>query len=359
LLLAPKSGILTKMSERDKDFAAIYQTHTLEFFKKNLLPERFETALKTYKILSSRKHHDRNPFDFALLLQEQYETQLALKLLNITASDNPSHLPEINRVLPPRTLITVNENIPLIVEVMGPPSIGKTSLIERSQTNIDFYYRPEIIARAKSKFRDYIKRSEEQLIKQDPPLAFEGYKKILNDEIFEVIKLMNNGKSKVEPIVADRWLIDANIFGRAFYALGKLGVGVPRHYRSYASPLDQTEEILGTPFEEDVYSPRDLTRNEYDFQYALIMCLAAPKTSTERGYSGNTDKFISTEDLPNLYEQYLRIHCEMLFHRRPFTYACVDLSSNDKNANQLKFNQILKTTLDFYNRNKQYDYQFE
>lgn len=68
---------------------------------------------------------------------------------------------------------------------------------------------------------------------------------------------------------------------------------------------------------------------------ALILCLAPPNISRERG---SKKRFLNT-----LYEQYLRFHYEMINYQklsgnpRPITYVCLDFSgSPEENYTLLK-----------------------
>src|SRR5688572_10352183 len=99
------------------------------FYKENLESARYQHALESYEKIKLELGQSRAPITLGILLDEQYETQVALKLLRVTSNSSPAEVPGIDQVFPPGMLISGERRSPLVIVIMGPPALGKTTLI--------------------------------------------------------------------------------------------------------------------------------------------------------------------------------------------------------------------------------------
>lgn len=324
-------------------FKGLYNSK--EFYQQHLDRRRYITALTAYEKITSEIGENTSPITLGILLDEQYQTQLTLSLIRATSNTPPSEIVGVNQIHPPRTLRTRSSRAPVVLEIMGPPALGKTTLI----TNTSKLYEPhlsvheEVAQRAKPSegdpgFSMFLRQTD----------LYEANKLTMNDNLFLELINARGKKEPVRPTLADRWLIDNSIFGLARFLHGDIYMA--REHGLYAHPLSNLDEILNY-YEEDkkteFYGLGD--ENPWFIQYGIINCLAAPDVSLKRTPpQEEKHKVITPEFLPTLYEQYLRFHAEMLQHSRPFLYAALDLSQESEHENQTNFNTVVSKMIDFY-----------
>jgi len=153
-------------------------------------------------------------------------------------------------------------------------------------------------------------------------------------EIIEVFSLGQTAEkylripdSEERPIVFDRGELDIVAFTQANFILGRIEGG--RYYRMI--------NFFRIPFS---FRP-----DRVESQKALIICLVPPGVSLERGEpQDKPGRFMNPEFLGTLYEQYLRLHWELLTGYRPFYYACLDSTGAPK-ENQRLFTETLDEIL--------------
>lgn len=248
-----------------------------------LSSERYQASLNTLGLMVGKSFRVEDETRH-LLFSEQLATQRALQALGATVNTPPSKLPLINEIISPSSE-WLSKGI-TVVEIGGMPRAGKTSFV--SSLN------PE--------------------------------KFIISEERYRTIKELLTARARLpnlkisypeeKPIVFDRWQFDLLPFARANFILGRISGS--RFWK-----ISQSYQIPPAPIQQK------------EIQMAFILCLVHPSFSLSRaGQHDKSGRFINSQFLSVFYEQYLRLHQEIISGNRSFYYACLDLSNQDTDTNQ-------------------------
>lgn len=271
-----------------------------------LSPERYQSSLHAFGKMAEAGFEVDGPTRH-LLLSEQLATQKALEALGATRNTPPSELPRINEILPPTIKFPPRRRKE--IEIAGIPRSGKTTFLSGLDSK-----------RFKIIFEKYLAAKKLLDSTDEQPLNW-----------YELVAVFGHGMAAEEylripstlkkPIIIERGQFDVVPFTQANFLLGRIeGEGYWTIVRFFQMPLS-------------------FTPNQTESQKALILCLIPPQTSFER--RDKTGRFMNLEFLGALYEQYLRLHHQLITGYRPFYYVCLDLSNGGLEENQ----KIMQKTL--------------
>jgi hypothetical protein len=299
---------------------------------KYLSEKRMNEATSAIEQMKAQKLKiDKSTIPYLLL--EEYKTQQSLNELNVTTLTSPSDIPFINELLPQETKI--DKTKPLLIEVIGTPLTGKTSLIAGGIRYAQPPYYPiiEVVKYAKGIVPKLDLLSllitklglksgidiHKEMFGIDKSVDFELTKLLLNFNVFDVLDKMAGNKMAQSPVVLDRWYLDQKIFARARFLSGKLSVA---GYKPICAPNKQIDSFV-QGFSQF-------------YNHVVINCLNIPAESMSHAKrQGDT---INQNSLEIIYQQYLRAHQEIItLENRSFAYKALDLSGKSIEQNQQIF----------------------
>lgn len=254
-----------------------------------------------------------------LFLEEEFKTQNSLRDLGIQKETTPSQVPHTGTILMAPELIP-DLRIPYAVEVLGMPRAGKTSLINRYL--IDLWQRKErhkvtlVNEGARS-----IKEEYGDLRYSDPfsysmlggTASFVGY-----------IEKLQNVNQGMRVMISDRGQIDRSVFRRTLFSQGHVDPKLMANEDEFRHGLENTPVQMG----------------------GVILLMTRPETSLIR--SKKVGPVANMEFLPLLYEQYWRLHNEILKGRVPYRiYTCID-GEKDQEGVYERFKYAMDTALNIH-----------
>lgn len=290
-----------------------------------LSPERYNASLKALVKFKEETWQRKKeivyftPYDKQIMLDEQCATQQALNKLGLTQSNPPSEIPYIN------SLITSEYDFPpnaqLVVSIIGMPKSGKSTTLETCYENTQLGENYHI-------FRETVRKIEADLEAKNKELDYEEiytqqYK--WSKKVWEQIR---KGTPTQDVIIERDWTDIA--FLRANLLHGRV---CPKFYKN-------AERQFAKNFDKKLPA------------HLIINCLTPPnialgrETEIKPYYRVMNWLFLNT-----LYEQYLRFHYEAInFNKfwgipRPFTYTCLDSSSEDVGENIRLIEKTINWTL--------------
>lgn len=282
-----------------------------------LSKERYNRALTSLVHLRQNEIGNRED-SFQPLLDQHYLTQKALEGLGIKGSSiSLATLPRINTVVRP----VGGSNEPkaaTIIEILGMPRTGKTTLIINAKKKFD------------------LKVVEEQWRYIKGMLDRQGiYDFGIHEEIklgrssgvfLKILEKMETNKN-VKSLLLDRGGMDAMVFLRAGFLSGKVSYEVFK--------VDEPFFRLPLTFNPD----------QSGFNQALILCLVPPEISLKReGPRKRPGRIMNQEFLSALYDQYLRFYYELLTTPHCNAFACLDLDKGIK-SNKALFDKTIEEIL--------------
>lgn len=233
-----------------------------------------------------------------IFFEEEYRTQSALRELGVEDDKSPSEIPKVGRLLM-RPEAIPSLRIPYAVEVLGMPHTGKTTLINlylnelwrRNERNKVTFV--EEGAKAAKKYLDTRESDPFTYSLLCGNMNFVGYLSALKDV-----------KSGMRMVVSERGQIDRRIFRRALFSCGDVSPNVMKAEDEFMNNLENAPIQIG----------------------AVIILMARPQISFSRGKPGPVTNM---EFLPKLYEQYWRLHKEILNGDLDWrVYACIDVEDD-------------------------------
>jgi hypothetical protein len=214
-------------------------------------------------------------------LDQQYLTQKALGELSIDSSTPPSNIPKADRIL------MIPEKIeglrrPYAVEVLGMPGSGKTTCINR--------YLEELWSRQKRHLVAFVDEGARKLKEQYGDLRYSDpftFSMMAGSTTFAG-HYMQAIAENTHVIVADRGQIDRRVFRRFLFTQGHVHPGIMEDEAQFIYGLENTPvQICG-----------------------IINFLVRPDVSIQR--IKKEGPVVNMRVLPQLYEQYLRLHSELI-----------------------------------------------
>jgi hypothetical protein len=256
---------------------------------------RYNEALES----SANYEGDINQPWLQIFLDEEFRTQEALRNLDATKETPPSQIPEINRIhINPKLLSGLPANF--IVEFLGMPRAGKTTVIQACQTTLGNSFQG--LEEGTKRLVDW-----QSKYKYDDPFLYHVYTSIETMRLFDIAKQTPPGRIFLQ----DRGLVDRKIFRRSLFIAGQ------------ADPSAIKEEA-------DIFKMYPFTP-PYGLGF-VILCLVRPDIAIFR--DGPRDKqgsIINKQFLGTLYEQYLRFHEEVLSQKRYYpAYLAIDMEQDSE-----------------------------
>lgn len=255
-----------------------------------------------------------------VFLDREYQTQTALNELGIKETTSPSEVPHVGTILMDPELIP-GLRVPYAVEVLGMPHAGKTMMINRYLEELWTRKQRHQVALVTEGAASIIGKYGE-LRYSDPSLyaelagirTFTGYFKSLKD--------INLG---VRVLLSDRGQVDRRVWRRAYSMQGKVNPEIMLWEGDYIEDFESTPVQVG----------------------AIIMLMVRPEESI--GREGKTGPITNIGVLSLLYEQYWRLHWEILQGEVPYrVYTCIDAEKDSEEVYQ-RFRYAVDTALNVHN----------
>jgi len=255
-----------------------------------------------------------------IFLDEAYRTQLALQQLGIKESTHPSDVPHTGTILMAPELVE-NLRVPYAVEVLGMPHAGKSTLINR--------YLKELWSRKE--------RHKVALVEEGARTVKNQYRDLRYSNPFQYallggmstftsyINSLKNINSGMKMIISDRGQIDRRVFRRALFSRGDVNPKIMLDEKDFAYRLENTPVQIG----------------------GVIMLMIRREESMKR--SKTVGPVTNTDSLLRLYEQYWRLHQEIIEGEIPFRiYTCIDAEGNKEDVYK-RFKYAMDSALNIHN----------
>ena len=254
-----------------------------------------------------------------IFFEQEYVTQLALDSLGVRETSSPSEVSKVG------SLFMAPESIPGLrapyaVEVLGMPGAGKTTMINRYLGEL--WQRKE---RSKVAFVDEgvksIKGEYGDLRYSDPF----SYSLLGGTATFvDYIGALKNVNSGMRMIVSDRDQIDRRTFRRALFSRGDVSPAIMEDEGQFIHGLENTPvQVCG-----------------------IVMLMIRPEKTLER--VNKVGPVTNNDFLTRLYEQYWRLHQEMLHGEISYrVYTCINAEENEENVYE-RFKYALDTMLNIH-----------
>ncbi len=269
-----------------------------------------------------------------------------------------STLPYINARGVPKSWEDYDANS-LMIEVVGPPGVGKTSIIKRYFEEQGFM--PEYFISERTKLAEEAARYPQAtalLKKYEDSLTLDDVMQIIEQERYapsvneadpfrvELFKRLNmnlyqrmmtdieSGEVIPHPGLWERGLVDYGIFFRAMIQAEKVGEGSTK----------LMDSLVFTPAAKDYFAPQ---KGRF---YAVIHLLTSPEKTLQRK---KKSKIINKDFLNILYRQYLGLHSEFVQSMETNTevaYICVNADMDPESV----YNEFHYAMSDFMDRSKIY-----
>lgn len=274
---------------------------------------RYRRALETKSKHSASISRD-------IFLEEEYRTQFALERLGIkNINSSPSEAAKVGSLFMSPELIT-DLRVPYAVEVLGMPRAGKSTVINRYLEELWSKEERNQVVLVDEGARS-IKQEFGDLRYSDPYsyLMLAGWATYV-----DYISSLRNLNSGMRMAVSDRGQIDRRVFRRVLFGRG-----------------DVNPEIMA---DEDLFMHR--VENTPIQVGGVIMMMIRPEESIRR--SGKQGPVVNMDFLPRLYEQYWRLHWEILQGEVPYrTYTCIDAEKDEEKVYE-RFKYAMDTTLNIH-----------
>lgn len=273
---------------------------------------RYNRALE-----ASSKQPESNSQD--IYLSEEYRTQLALGQLGVKDSISPSEIPHVGTILMAPELVP-NLRLPYAVEVLGMPRAGKSTVIDRYLKDLwsrnerhKVHLVNEGARTIKDEFGDLRYSDPFQYSMLGGTTTFVGY--------IDALRHVNTG---MRMVTADRGQIDRCVFRRALFNQGHINPEIMADEEQFMYGLENTPIQIG----------------------GIIMLMVQPEESMKR--SGRQGPVANMDFLPRLYEQYWRLHWDILQGEVPYrVYACID-AEKDREEVCERFKYAMDTALNIH-----------
>ncbi|MBP9817994.1 deoxynucleoside kinase [Candidatus Shapirobacteria bacterium] len=254
-----------------------------------------------------------------VFFEQEYLTQLALDSLGVREAASPSEVSKVG------SLFMAPESIPGLrtpyaVEVLGMPGAGKTTMINRYLGEVWQRNERNKVALVDEGVKS-IKGEYGDLRYSDPF----SYSLLGGTETFvDYIGALKNVNSGMRMIVSDRGQIDRRTFRRALFSRGDVSPSIMENEGQFIDGLENTPvQMCGT-----------------------VMLMVRPEKTLKR--INKVGPVTNTDFLNRLYEQYWRLHQEMLQGEVPYrVYTCIDAEESEEKVYE-RFKYALDTMLNIH-----------
>lgn len=252
-----------------------------------------------------------------IFLSEEYRTQNALKQLGIKMNTPLFEIPHIDTLRMVPDLIPLLEH-PYVIEVLGMPRAGKTTVMGR--------YLEELWSRDKRHKIHLVDGAgvtmKQEFGEQRHSDPFQ-YSMLRGEAIFlGYIGAMEQMDDGVCVVASDRGMVDRRVFRRALFSQGHVNPEIIINEKQFMYGLENTPIQLG----------------------GIVMLMVHPEESMRR--SEGVGPIANMDFLPRLYEQYLRLHLQILQNEVPYCmYTCIN-GEGDREKVYERFKYFMDTALD-------------
>ena len=252
--------------------------------------------------------------------EQEYQTQLALTHLGIKDAASPSDVPKVGSILM-RPESASNLHVPYAVEVLGMPRAGKSTVINHYLEELWLRDERHKVALVKEGARS-IKQEHGDLRYSDPF----SYSLLGGTTTFvDYVSSLKNVNTGMRMVISDRGQIDRRVFRRALFSQGDVTPETMMNESQFINDLENTPIQIG----------------------GVIILMTQPEESVRRGKTPGP--VTNMNFLPKLYEQYWRLHWEILQGEIPYCiYACID-AEKDKEEVYGRFKYAMDTVLNIHN----------
>ena len=248
--------------------------------------------------------------------EDSLMTKQALEMLGVL-DGNLKNLPYVNTFLSREATKNI-EGTFSVISIAGSPHAGKTSTISTLKSEgFLFEYIPEEFPQD----REYASWEAAGDEKGTSELSeYIASTRTVSDLDATVSRLLKQ-KDYRKPIILERGTIDHVVLRRTKQQLGNMPL---TPHSVFAHPVTAIEDLSRTP----------------EISTTFINCLISPTLSIQRGSQLNVD-FLNV-----LYEQYLRLHWELINYEkmfefpRSFSYAFLDFSGTPEENHDLLFKTL-------------------
>ena len=254
-----------------------------------------------------------------VFLDQEYRTQIALKQLGVKDNVSPSDVPHVGTLLMSPELIP-NLRVPYAVEVLGMPRSGKSTMINRYL--MELWSRNE---RHKVALVDEGARSLKQEfgdLRNSDPFAYSMLAGIIT--FTHYIDTLRNTNTGMRMVTSDRGQIDRRAFRRVLFGRGEVNPEIMADENQIIDDLENTPIQLG----------------------GIIMLMMRSEEAMRR--SEKPGPVANMDFLPRLYEQYWRLHWEILQGEVPYRiYTCIDAEKDQEEVYE-RFEFAMDTALNIH-----------
>lgn len=254
-----------------------------------------------------------------IFLDQEYLTQIAFEQLGVRDSISPSDVPRVGTLLMNPELIP-DLRVPYAVEVLGMPRAGKTTVINRYLQELWLRDERHKVALVDEGART-IKQEFGSLRYSDPfqysmlggTVTFKGY-----------IDSLRNANLGMRLVISDRGQVDRRVFRRAQFSQGQVNPEIMADEEQFMYGLENPPIQMG----------------------GVIILMVRPEETMKR--NEKLGPIVNMDFLPRLYEQYWRLHWEVLQGEIPYRiYTCIDAEKDAEEVHE-RFKYAMDTVLNIH-----------
>lgn len=254
-----------------------------------------------------------------IFLEQEYLTQVALDRLGVKGAASPSEVSKVGSLfMAPESIPGLR--VPYAVEVLGMPGAGKSTMINR--------YLKELWSRNERNKVVIVKEGARTVKSDYGDLRYTdpfSYSLLAGTASFvDYIASLKNINSGMKMMISDRGQIDGRVFRRVLFSRGDVNPGVMENEDQFIDGLENTPVQVG----------------------GVVMLMVRPEKTMER--VKKTGPVTNVDFLARLYEQYWRLHWELLQGEIPYRiYTCIDAEEPEDKVYE-RFKYAMDTTLDIH-----------
>lgn len=254
-----------------------------------------------------------------LYLDEEYRTQKALSELEFKMEESPSKTPHVGTILMAPERIP-NLRTPYAIEVLGTPGAGKSTMINR--------YLEDLWLRKKRHEVHLVDEGARKIKEEHGDMRYTNpflYSMMGGTRTyFGYIDSLRETNRGLRTIVSDRGQIDRRVFRRTLFSRGDVNPEIMRDENKFIHNLEHTPLQVG----------------------GIIMMVVRPEVTMERKVKKGP--VTNMDFLPRLYEQYFRLHYEILQGKVPYRiYTCIN-AEEDQEIVYDRFKYAMDSTLNIH-----------
>jgi|GEM_PF-2076115 len=279
---------------------------------------RYNRAINANKIYAT-------PDSRTVFFEQEYLTQEALHHLKINNTTSPSDVSKVG------SLLMAHESIPglrtpYMVEVLGMPHAGKTTMLNR--------YMEELWQRDERNKIGIVKEGASSIKEKHGDLRYTDpflYSMLSGSSAFaETIATLKGVNEGMRMVVSDRGQIDRRVWRRTLFLKGNVKPEIMINEDQFIHDLENTPIQIGS----------------------IIMFMVRPDVSIQRCKNKTaepkTNPITNRDFLSRLNEQYWRLHWEILQNNVPFRiYTCINAEEPEDKVYE-RFKYVMDTTLNIH-----------